>query len=99
MEQIREPVPTWMYRARNGGIEDRLFEHPDDIPEGEGWRDTPAAFKDGHAAVNGEAEGLAAPYGRHGFHKLRLELQRRTGKGPRPGTKKTELIAMLEATD
>jgi len=34
---------TWRYRYRAGGKpESRLFDHPADIPEDEGWTDSPA---------------------------------------------------------
>ncbi len=36
--------PTWMYRAgADGAVERRLFGHPDAVPAGEGWADSPAA--------------------------------------------------------
>ena len=38
-EEERRPEPTWMYRH---GSEPQLFQHPDDVPEGEGWEDSPA---------------------------------------------------------
>ena len=34
---------TWRYRYRPGAKPERkLFNHPDDVPEGEGWVDSPA---------------------------------------------------------
>lgn len=51
----REPRPCWMYRPLDGRTtegkaakergeryESRLFQHPDDVPDGEGWVDSPA---------------------------------------------------------
>ena len=36
--------PTWMYRTgADGAAERRLFGHPDEVPAGEGWADSPAA--------------------------------------------------------
>lgn len=47
MNDEREPYPTWRYRkGEDGQIEDRLFEHPDDVPEGEGWTDDLGSLKD-----------------------------------------------------
>lgn len=91
--------PSWRYRGDGaGGVEKQLFQHPDDVPEGEGWTDSPAKCGDEPAPDN-PPDVLAPPYDQHKFHVLRLELQRRTGKGPRPGTTKVQLVAMLEATD
>lgn len=37
----REPEPTCMYkRGAFGRVESRIFDHPDDVPEG--WYDSPA---------------------------------------------------------
>ena len=44
----RTPEPTWMYRS--GGAS-KLFEHPDDVPEGEGWEDSPAKCRESKTAV------------------------------------------------
>ena len=39
----REPQPTWMYKiGAFGRPESRLFDHPDDVPQDQGWVDTPA---------------------------------------------------------
>ncbi|MDJ0611864.1 MAG: hypothetical protein QNJ67_23025 [Kiloniellales bacterium] len=47
--------PTWMYRAgADGAVERRLFGHPDEVPAGEGWADSPAA-----AAARPEPEAPA----------------------------------------
>ena len=102
-ETERAPWPTFRYRrGADGGLEKKLFQHPADVPEGEDWEDSPAKCRDepvDDPAPDNPPDVLAPPYEEHGFHKLRLELQRRTGKGPRPGTTKVDLIAMLEALD
>ena len=101
-EQERTPVPTFRYRSDGaGGIEKRLFDHPDDIPGGERWTDSPARVNCAPEAsdISVAADGLSPPYDVHKFHKLRLELQRRTGKGTRPGTTKVQLVAMLKKLD
>lgn len=42
----RKSVPTAMYRYAEGGDpEMRIFDHPSDIPEKEGWVDSPAKVK------------------------------------------------------
>lgn len=43
-QQIERPsLPTWRYRAsKDSEFEKRLFDHPDDVPDGEGWVDSPA---------------------------------------------------------
>lgn len=40
-EDKREPKPTVMYRDG----ESRTFDHPDDVPKGEGWVDHPDKVK------------------------------------------------------
>ena len=37
--------PTWMYRlGAEGAVERHLFGHPDEVPEGEGWTESPAGL-------------------------------------------------------
>ena len=49
MSMERESLPTWMYRSGPfGRIESHQFPHPDDIPEGAGWVDSPARVKSGN---------------------------------------------------
>ena len=97
--------PSFRYRSDGeggGGVEKQLFQHPDDVPEGAGWVDSPARVNDAPEKPKpapAAPDGIQPPYEAHKFHVLRLELQRRTGKGPRPGTTKVQLVAMLEATD
>lgn len=92
-------IPTFMYRSDGaGGVEKRLFDHPDEIPDGVGWTDSPANVG-AENATPPDSVGIEPPYDIHKFHKLRSELKRRTGKGTRPGTTKVQLIAMLKDLD
>ena len=99
--------PAFRYRSDGeGGVEKRIFQHPDEVPEAAGWVDSPARVdqapekpKPAPAAPDGDAAGIQPPYEAHKFPVLRSELKRRTGKGPKVGTRKGKLAAMLEATD
>lgn len=111
---VRKSVPTFMYRlGEDGECEKQLFDHPEDIPAGRMWVDSPARINDApvrapaapvgkksaDAATEEAPAPLAPPYNQHGFRELRAELKRRTGKGSKPGTSMEKLIELMEATD
>ena len=37
----KESIPTFMYKDGENGVIAKLFDHPDDVPKGEGWRESP----------------------------------------------------------
>ena len=110
---VRKSMPTFMYRlGEDGECEKQLFDHPDDIPAGRRWVDSPARINDAPerppaaAAATAASDAtddapapLAPPYSQHGFRELRAELKRRTGKGSKPGTSMEKLIELMDATD
>ena len=77
MDLEREPEPTWMYREG----ESRLFQHPDDVPAGEGWVDSPvkvgkqqqAPTPPSEAPVEAPVEATEAP----------IPPRRRRGRPPK----------------
>ena len=102
MSEAREPYPSWRYRGDgDGGIEKRLFEHPDDAPAGEGWVDSPAYVKSDTAPPERQIEApggeTISKYADMGWKELRAEYKKRMGKGPRPSMKADDLIRELTA--
>lgn len=98
--------PRFGYRLdKEGELVKDLFDGP--LPKG--WVDNPAdagkrAKKaqepdNADSAPTAPAGGLAPPYGDHKFKDLAAEYHRRTGEKVRVGTKKDDVIAMLEALD
>lgn len=46
-KEIRADALTYMYRKdANGELEAKIFKHPDDIPTGEGWVNSPTRIND-----------------------------------------------------
>ena len=86
-----------------GGCEKRWLGDNAETPDG--WHDTiadalgayiaPAKTKKPAPPTSNAA--IDPPYADHAMGTLSAELKRRTGKGSRPGTKKVDLIATLEA--
>jgi hypothetical protein len=109
--RLREyETPQWGYRrGKDGGVEKDLFDGT--LPKG--WFDSPARVDgadddkpsdpepvNAPEPADNRIEAVTPPYDdRYGFHHLRLEMQRRTGKGPVPGTTRVDLIKALEALD
>lgn len=90
----REPEPCWRYRSDGeGGIEKQLFQHPDNVPGGQGWKDSPAYFKDAPASVHAETGALSGM----GWKDLRAAYKEKFGKGVGPGMTREDVLERLQA--
>ena len=60
--KAQEDNRVWMYRRDGDGkVESQLFGHPEAVPQGEGWQDTPPAAAEAPKKRRGRPPKQAEP--------------------------------------